>query len=183
MTITLRGYLINNLLGKLNMKKNMLKLSILALAAAVSIPALAAGPVGSGPNPYSDCGIGAALFKDTDWAAVSSNVIWDLGSTAVTSATISPETCTKKSVKAAMFIRDTYAQIIEDAARGKGEHLSAALEIFECGASKQGAAMSEVRGSVGEAVANPGFNDQQPLEKAGQLFNIINSSARNNCAV
>ena len=33
---------------------------------------------GSGPNPYTDCGIGAALFSDTHWAAVTSNVIWDL---------------------------------------------------------------------------------------------------------
>jgi hypothetical protein len=56
---------------------------------------------GTGPSPYTDCGIGAALFKETDWAAISSNVIWDLGSTALTSATMSPETCSKQKVKVA----------------------------------------------------------------------------------
>lgn len=162
------------------MKKNMLKLSMVAVAAAVSIPVFA-GETGSGPNPFSDCGIGAALFKDTEWAAVTSNVIWDLGSTAVTSGTMSPQTCSKQNVKAALFIRDTYTQIAEDAARGNGEHLSAALEIFECGAGKQGA-VNAVRSDMGKAVAAPGFNDQQHLEKAGQLFNIIDSAARLHCA-
>ncbi|MBS0371699.1 MAG: DUF3015 family protein [Proteobacteria bacterium] len=164
------------------MKNNLLKLSILAIATAASIPAFAAGEVGSGPNPYSDCGIGAALFKETAWAAATSNVTWDLGLTAITSATVSPETCTKRNIKAAMFIRDTYAQIVEDAARGNGEHLTAALEIFECSASKQHAAVNEVRSGMSNAVAKPGFNEQQHLEKAGQLFNIINDAARKNCS-
>lgn len=164
------------------MKKNILKLSILAVAAAVSIPALAAGDSVSGPNPFSDCGIGAALFQDTAWAAVTSNVTWDLGTTAVTSATMSPNTCTKRNVKAAMFIRDSYAQIVEDAARGTGDHLAATLEMFDCGAAQQGAALNEVRNGVGGAVTAPGYGDQKHLEKAGQLFKIIDGAARNNCA-
>lgn len=162
------------------MKKNMLKLSVLAIVAAASVPVFAAGPAGSGPNPYSDCGIGAALFKDTEWAAVTSNVTWDLGTTAMTSATVSPETCTKRKVKTAMFIRDTYAQIVEDSARGQGEHLAAALNMFECGAN-QNAAMGEIRANMNKAVSTPGFNDHQQIEKAGQLFNIIDNAVRNNC--
>lgn len=162
------------------MKMHTLKLSVLALVAAVANSAFAAGPVGSGPNPYSDCGIGAAIFKDTTWAAVTSNVTWDLGTTAITSATVSPETCSKRSVKTALFIRDSYAQIVEDAARGNGEHLASALTMLQCGGN-QGAAMGEVRSSMGEAITTPGYNDQQQLEKASQLFNIINSAARNNC--
>lgn len=164
------------------MRKQILKLSLIALASAVTASAAFAGEVGTGPNPYSDCGIGAAIFTDTGWAAATSNVTWDLGTTAVTSATVSPETCSKKSVKAAMFIRDSYAQIVEDAARGEGEHLAAALEIFECGTNNQGAAISEVRDGMGKAVSSPSFNDQKHLEKAGQLFNIIDSAARNSCS-
>src|SRR5688572_5993856 len=48
-------------------------------------PAASKAP-GAGPNPFSDCGIGAALFPKTGWAAVTSNVIWDIGTTALTSA-------------------------------------------------------------------------------------------------
>jgi hypothetical protein len=63
----------------------MKKLLFLLSLCAVNLPniALAGGPTGSGPNPYSDCGIGAALFKDTEWAAVTSNVTWDLGTTEI----------------------------------------------------------------------------------------------------
>lgn len=164
------------------MKKKMLKIALAVCAAATTLPSLAAGPAGSGPNPYTDCGIGAALFKDTHWAAVTSNVIWDLGSTAITSATASPETCTNKSVKAAMFVRDTYAQIIEDAARGHGEHLTAVLEIFECTAHQKDEAGNSVRNAVGAAVAQPDFGSRESLERAGQLYQIIDSAARHHCA-
>lgn len=101
----------------------------------------------------------------------------------MTSATVSPQTCSKKNIKAALLIRDSYAQIVEDAARGQGEHLAAALEVFSCGADHQAAAMSEARAGVSQAVSAPSFNGQKQLEKAGQLFNIIDSAARNNCAV
>lgn len=163
------------------MKKNFFKQCVLALAVAASGSAFAAGAVGTGPNPYSDCGIGAALFKDVHWAAVTSNVTFDLGTTAVTSATFSPETCTKRNMKAAMLIRDTYAQIMEDAARGEGQHLAAALDVFSCTGASQGAATQAVRSDVGQAVSATGFNQQGQLEKASQLFNIINTAARNNC--
>ncbi|MCE2860759.1 MAG: DUF3015 domain-containing protein [Oxalobacteraceae bacterium] len=168
-------------LSRKNMK-NLLFLMPLFLC-SFSNSASAAGAAGSGPNPYSDCGIGAALFKNTEWAAVISNVIWDLGSTAVTSATVSPETCSKKNVKAAMFIRDAYAPLVEDVARGQGEHLTAALDLFECSREQHAAMTQGVRAVVVKAVVAPGFNEQQPLEKAVQLFNIIDSKTRNTCGV
>ena len=84
---------------------------------------------GSGPNPYSDCGIGAALFTETKWAAVTSNVIWDLGITAITSATASPETCSGKKVETAQFIIDNYDNLAEETAKGQGTHLIAMLGL------------------------------------------------------
>lgn len=168
--------------------KLVLKLSIMAAALAASGTLLAADapvkqPIGSGPNPFSDCGIGAAIFKDTAWAAATLNIIWDFGTTAVTSATLSPQTCAKKNVKAAMLIRDSYAQVIEDAARGRGEHLAAVLDTLSCNPSQQGAAAHEVRAGISEAIEAPGFTDQKHLEKAGQLFHIIDQATRHHCSV
>lgn len=160
------------------MKKFALLLFVLG---NFSQSAFAADPVGSGPNPYSDCGIGAAIFKDLEWAAVTSNVIWDLGSTALTSATVSPQTCSKKNVKAAMFIRDTYATLVEDVARGQGEHLTAVLDTFECGRDKHAALMQDVRADMVKVVSVPGFNEQQHLSKAAQLFNIMDTRTRTTC--
>lgn len=163
------------------MKNILLLLSLIVVTSLNS--ANAAGQVGSGPNPYSDCGIGAALFKDTEWAAVSSNVIWDLGSTAVTSATVSPETCSKKNVKAAIFIRDSYAPLVEDVSRGQGDHLTAALDVFECPRIQHAIVTKDVRAAMLKAISTQGFNEQQPLEKATQLFNIIDSKTQTSCGV
>ncbi len=166
------------------MKSVLMKAVIGAAFSALTLPALAAGSAGSGPNPYSDCGIGAAIFKDTEWAAATSNVIWDLGTTAVTSATVSPETCSKKNVKAAMLIRDSYALVTEDAARGQGAHMSAALEIMGCAAGpSRAAAAGEVRESFSRVLNASGYNDQKQIEKAGQMYNMIESAARNHCSV
>lgn len=165
------------------MNKIVLQTAFGILFSATSATVLAAGPTGSGPNPYSDCGIGAAIFKETDWAAATSNVTWDLGTTAVTSATASPETCSKKNVKAAMLIRDTYAQMAEDAAKGQGQHITAALEVMGCAADQRGAASGAAREAFGRALGAEGFNDQKQIEKAGQMYNIIETAARNHCSV
>ena len=143
--------------------------------------ALAAGEQGSGPSPYTECGIGAAIFKETDWAAATSNVTWDLGSTALTSASYSPEMCSPKKVKAAMLIRDNYPQISEEIARGEGEHLSAALEMLGCGTNMQSAATAQVRSDFGRVVSTPSYGDQKQLHKAGQMYQVIQTAAQGRC--
>lgn len=141
----------------------------------------AANDQGSGPSPYTECGIGAAIFKNTDWAAATSNVIWDLGSTALTSASYSPEMCSPKKVKAAMLIRDNYPQISEQIARGEGEHLAVALEMLGCSAELQPAAAMQVRGDFGRVVSSSSYSGQKQLQKAGQMFQVIQSAAQGRC--
>jgi hypothetical protein len=161
------------------MKKIAFVFAGLCLTASTMVAA--AGDQGSGPSPYTECGIGAAIFKDTDWAAATSNVTWDLGSTALTSASHSPEMCSPKKVKAAMLIRDNYPQISEEIARGQGEHLGAALEMLGCGDAQQTAATVQVRGDFGRMVSAPSYGDQNQLQKAGQMFQVIQSAAQGRC--
>ena len=136
---------------------------------------------GSGPSPYTDCGIGAALFSDTKWAAVTSNVIWDLGSTAITSATASPQTCSAKKVAAAMFINHTYDTLAEETASGHGEHLTTVLNIFGCDSAHQANATHQIRGAMGQAVSTPGYVEESHLEKASNLYLIIENSVNASC--
>lgn len=136
---------------------------------------LAASPAVFAANPYVDCGIGAALFPETNWAAVSSNVIWDLGSTAITSATSSPNTCSHKNNVAAIYIRDTYAQIIEESVKGDNKHLTAALDILECGVSHQ-EATQKVRAEVGGFISAKDYQTKDHLDKSSDLFNAITSA-------
>ncbi len=142
---------------------------VAGLCLTASGMAMAAGEQGSGPSPYTECGIGASIFKETDWAAATSNVTWDLGTTALSSASYSPEMCSPKKVKAAMLIRDNYPQISEEVARGQGEHLEAALEMFGCGASAQSAATAQVRGDFRHVVSSPSCTAATGINRM-QLF-------------
>lgn len=133
---------------------------------------------GSGPNPFTDCGIGAALFPNTHWAAVTSNVIWDVGTTAVISATASPETCSGSGAKAAKFINDTYDNVLEDTARGDGEYVSTLLEIYSCPSSAQDQIVAAVRGDVANLLAADDYGALTQLQKAERYFLIVDGKIR-----
>lgn len=138
---------------------------------------------GSGPNPFTECGIGAALFPNTHWAAVTSNIIWDAGTTAVTSATASPQTCSGKKLAAAAFIRDTYERLAEETARGEGEHLATVLNILECRSEQQFVAASATRNAMAPVVSQPGFGALPRMEKAARFYEAVESAAAKSCAV
>ncbi|ANG61139.1 hypothetical protein A8C75_00820 [Marinobacterium aestuarii] len=166
----------------MNIKHSLLSLVLAGTALSMSAATLAeTKPVGSGPNPYVNCGIGAALFPATHWAAVTSNIIWDLGTTAVTSATSSPETCNKRNVQVAQFILDTYDNLAEETAQGQGEHLSAMLEIMACQQSAQPSVISAVRGQMGQQIGVAGYAEQTKIEKAAIYYDLVNTAAAN-CA-
>ncbi|HFB65478.1 MAG TPA: DUF3015 domain-containing protein [Aeromonadales bacterium] len=158
------------------MKKfNTLILAAVTLFSLGSATVFAKGQPGSGPSPYTDCGIGAALFKDTHWAAISSNVIWDLGSTALTSATASPETCSGNKVVAAEFINRTYDNLIEETAQGSGQHITAMLNIFGCNSNVQPAIISEARTQVSKELSSDNYSTKTRIQKAESFYFNINS--------
>ncbi|ATI03456.1 MULTISPECIES: DUF3015 family protein [Cycloclasticus] len=138
--------------------------------------------VGSGPNPYRDCGIGAAIFPNHHIAAATSNVIWDLGSTAVTSATMSPETCSNVHAKTAKFIIDNYENLIEDVAKGEGEHLVAVLDIEGCSSSRQADVVTMIRSNMGSKVASTEYSQKARIDKAADYYHAV-TSASSSCSV
>ncbi len=143
-----------------------------ALLASFSTPTMAEGEPGSGPNPFSDCGIGAALFKN-DVAATISNVIWDIGTTAVTSATASPETCNGKEVEAAAFIFESYEDLVAETAQGRGEHLESLLQILQVDRSARTEATESLRVELGALLANDDYIGQTKVEKAQALYSAV----------
>jgi hypothetical protein len=155
----------------------------LAISALTSNTAFAQDKqAGTGPNPYADCGIGAALFSDTKWAAVVSNVTWDLGTTALISGTMSPNTCSGKQVKVALFIRDTQAQLAEEAAVGSGEHLTAVLNLSECSSTHHAQAIGAIRASMAKSIAAPGYSAQTGIQKSTSLYKAVDAAVTNSCA-
>ncbi|MFM9890716.1 MAG: DUF3015 family protein [Rickettsiales bacterium] len=126
---------------------------------------------GSGPSPYTECGIGAALFPDTSWAAVTSNVIWDLGSTALSSALSSPEMCSPKKVKTAKLILETLPQLEKDVAMGQGKYLTAMMETAGCAPSVQGKVATKLRASYASTVSTPEYATQSRTDRAAAFYN------------
>lgn len=107
------------------------------------------------PNPWLDCGIGAMIFPDSNLevAAGISNVIWDLGTTAVISAQSSPDTCNGlDNVEMAVFIQRTYATLEADVARGEGDNLDALVALT--GASDEAVFIDTLRAEYASVVAN-----------------------------
>jgi len=154
------------------MKYGVVAAMLLSLAAAGAANAQSKAP-GSGPNPFSDCGIGAALFSENKTLAVTSNVIWDIGTTAVTSATASPETCSGKNVNAATFILNTYDSLIEDTARGEGEHLAALMNILEVEETAKQDVVKSLRTQVANHIAEDQYNAATKIEKSQMFFSAV----------
>lgn len=154
------------------MKKALL-LSGAALVAILSSNAFAEGQAGDGPSPYVDCGIGAALFPNHRVGAIISNVIWDVGTTAVTSATASPETCNGKTAQAAKFILESYDQLVEETAKGSGEHLTTLLNILEVTQEQQQAAIVNIRSNVASSIASDDYNSASKVDKANSYYNHV----------
>jgi len=129
-------------------------------------------------NPWTQCGIGAMLFSDTHWAAASSNVIWDLGSTAVTSAGVSEQTCEgAKNVAAARFITETYANLEEETVQGRGQHVTAMLNILGCESSAHAGIINAVRADFSAAIGQSDYMQKTAQSKAEAYYNIVQSKA------
>lgn len=126
-------------------------------------------------NPWTECGLGAMIFSSTPWAAAISNVIWDLGTTAVTSAGTSKHTCEGKKVAAAYFINETYANLEEETVKGGGQHVTAVLNIMGCQSAAHEGIISSVREELSNSMQQPSFDAQSAQEKAQGYYNILNT--------
>lgn len=131
---------------------------------------------GSGPSPYAECGIGAAIFPELHWAAATSNIIWDLGSTAITSALSSPETCNAKKIKTASLILETLPELEKDVAMGEGEYVATLADTMGCSAAKTNVA-AELRKSYGAVVSKASYSNKTNIERATDMYNAARVAA------
>ncbi|MEK7810300.1 MAG: DUF3015 family protein [Pseudomonadota bacterium] len=150
------------------MKKMISMLAALSLSLVFSAPVKAAEL-----NPWTDCGIGAMIFTDTPVAAVISNVIWDLGTTAVTSAGLSKNTCGGKNAKVALFIGTTYANLEEETVQGDGRHVRAMLNILSCESAAQGDIIQSVRADFARSLQNVSYSEKSAQAKAETYYNVV----------
>ncbi len=149
--------------------KLKLLLATTLLSTAVISPVMAGDQPGSGPNPFSDCGIGAALF-DNDVGATISNVIWDIGLTAMTSATASPETCSTRDVEAAEFVLESHDSLMEETARGEGRHLDALMNMLNVDKAERPEVVTRLRADMVNELASADYASQTRVERAERFY-------------
>jgi hypothetical protein len=152
------------------MKQIAKLLAVLGVMMTVAAPMSAKA---EGVNPWVDCGIGAMIFPGTPVGAVISNVIWDLGTTAVTSAGMSKNTCEGKRVKMAMFIGTTYANLEEETVQGEGQHVRAMLNIASCNPSSHEAIMRSVRADFAKSLQDSAYLQKDGLAKAQDYYTLV----------
>jgi hypothetical protein len=121
-------------------------------------------------NPWKHCGIGAMIFDENGAAAAISNIIWDLGTTAVSSNISSKDSCEGANVKTAMFIQATMSSLEQDIAIGEGDYANAMLQLRGCSSAKTAEIIKAVRQA---------YSNEEEIG-AESLFNTLESEIENN---
>jgi hypothetical protein len=150
------------------MKKILISAMVMGVMSFVAVPEAKAEYSGhysnnSEVNAWQQCGIGAMVFPNNGTAAAISNIIWDLGTTAVTTKVSSVESCAGNSARTAMFINSTFSNLEEEVAEGEGDYLNAMLELRGCNAESNDKIISDVRGEFSTA----------PSESAEDFYNLV----------
>lgn len=128
-------------------------------------------------NAWTQCGIGAMIFTKTGWAAASSNIIWDWGTTATTSSSSSPSQCSGSGASVGVLIYENYANVEEETAVGQGEHLNAMMNLLECDSSVQADLIKDVRTDFLKDVKHSSYSKKSTLEKTEALYNNVMNKA------
>lgn len=154
----------------------MKKILTIALAAAFISPIASAAD--SDVNAWQHCGIGAMVFDNNGTAAAISNVIWDLGTTAVTSKLSSADSCNGKSAKTAMYIKQSYNNIIQETAQGEGQHLTAMLDMYNVAEQERPATLAALRAQSAAMVSSQAYTTASTSEKAQAYYTALVTTAK-----
>jgi hypothetical protein len=134
-------------------------------------------------NVWRECGIGGMLFKQTAWAAITSNVIWDLGTTATSSNVSSDELCEGPTASTASFINETYANLEEEIAVGEGQYLAAMVEMMGCDSGAAAQVVKGVRGDFSTRVSQSDYLNSSQSDNAEAFFHSTMAHAQSaNCS-
>lgn len=150
----------------------LIKFLLVVSVSLVTIPAFAA------KNAWTQCGIGAAIFPKTGWAALTSNVVWDLGITGSSSSSSSESQCAGRASTAAKFIHQNYAVLEEETAAGRGDHLVTVLNILDCNKKSHGNIIKNIRSNFANDINEGTQTDEAYFNN---LMNVIESSYSKQC--
>lgn len=128
-------------------------------------------------NALEECGIGAVFFPSNKTAAIVSNIIWDLGTTAASSQSSSPSSCAGTEATAALFINKTYPVLEEQFVKGGGTHVTALLDILECDQSAQQGVINNVQSGLTASFSDASFATDTEFNKAKKITALIDQAS------
>ncbi len=158
------------------MKNTLTTLAAVVALSSVSSISFAQETNKSQLNPWAHCGIGAVIFKDNGTAATISNIIWDLGTTAVTSASASADSCQGDTANVARFMTESYNNLEEEIVKGEGSHLNAMLNMVGCSSENHASATQAIRNDFSAVMTAENYEELNTVEKAQQVHNIATSA-------
>lgn len=134
---------------------------------------------------YKGCGLGhwVANGYANSWLAVTTNVIWDLGTTASISYYSTPGSCSGPFYAAAQFIDRTYPELEQETVQGEGEHMLAMLNILECEQKEQQIVRQGIRSDFAKVLANDNYAEMPHHEKADSYYRIVAKHASQQCSL
>lgn len=130
---------------------------------------------------YTQCGIGAMIFKTNETLAAISNITWDLGTTAFSSNMSSDENCKGSAVAKASFIHSAYTALEQDIAKGEGQHLNALMDIMKCDSNVRQDVVKSMRTDFAKTVSNVAYSTATAQQKSKQLYDMTNTGKAASC--
>lgn len=128
---------------------------------------------------FSECGLGGLIaqgVEDKDnsvFTAVSTNVTWDLGTTASsTYYSTGKDSCANKRVKVAVFINESYDKLEKEIAQGNGKYLDALASLAVDNTLEKSEYNSSLRKKFALIVADKSYSKLSHQEKVEKLYNI-----------
>ena len=141
----------------------------LAVAAAVSVVPMQAATARDIGDIYTQCGLGGLIAPKTPALAVTTNIIWDLGTTASSSDISSPESCKGSTAKAAALIYRAYPSLERELAQGRGDNVDALLSLANCQDGARADLTAALRSHLAATVNAPGYSSKSRLDQARSL--------------
>ena len=129
---------------------------------------------------YTDCGIGGLItspFSEGvghDFFAVLSNIVWDLGTTAISSNISSVDTCASgKKEKVAAFINSSYQELEKDLAKGEGVYLDTLVSMAKPENMDNTSYKTQLRTNFSNIVSSVDYEKMNQYQKSESLYNIV----------
>lgn len=158
----------------------MLKISKIVIAASVILTSLTsnASEEVTFHKIYTECGLGGLIGGDMKnretgrVVAVSTNITWDLGTTASTSAFTNDDTCYNKRSRIASFLNQSYEKLEKELAQGEGKYLDALTSLALEGDASKAEYVANLRSQFAKVVSDEGYSKLARYEKVEKLYAI-----------